>query len=107
MDSDGQYDPGQIPELVSPIVQGDCVISVGRNHGWANPMRRIVSETFKKLTKILLDVEYVQTGFKAGTREVLLDTIPENVPGLDIDVRWMNNIVARGYGDKVSDDVEV
>lgn len=107
MDSDGQYDPEQIPDLVRPILEGGYLISVGRNHGWANFSRRIISETFKKLTKMLLSVEYVQTGFKAGIREVLLDTIPENVPGLDIDVRWMDNVIAKGYGGKLSDAVVV
>jgi len=107
MDSDGQYDPQQIPELVRPILDSGYFISIGRNHGWANVSRRIISEIFKKLTKILLGVEYVQTGFKAGMREILLDTIPKDVSGLDIDVRWMNNVVVRGYGERLFDDVEV
>ncbi len=107
MDSDGQYDPAEIPKLVRPITSGGCYVAVGRNHGSENLFRRIISETYKKLTKILLGLEYVQTGFKAGIREVLLETIPREVPGLDIDVRWMNNIVRMGYGNKLSDDVEV
>jgi len=107
MDSDGQYDPGEIPKLVQPIVDEGYYVVVGRNHGWASLWRRIISEAFKKLTKILLGVEYVQTGFKAGIRKVLLDTIPEGVPGLDIDVRWMNNVVRKGYGHRMSDSVEV
>lgn len=107
MDSDGQYDPEQIPDLMRPILEGEFFISVGRNHGWANFSRRIISETFKKLTKVMLGVEYVQTGFKAGIRDVLLDTIPDDVPGLDIDVRWMDNVVAKGYGDRLSDKVSV
>jgi hypothetical protein len=52
-------------------------------------------------------VEYVQTGFKAGTKEALLDTIPKDIPGLDIDVRWMNNVLRKGYGHRLSNDVEV
>ncbi|MCJ7505800.1 glycosyltransferase family 2 protein [Candidatus Bathyarchaeota archaeon] len=107
MDSDGQYDPAEIPRLVRPIVDEGYSIAIARNHGWANLQRRIISETFKKLTRTLLGVEYVQTGFKAGTKEALLDTIPRDVQGLDIDVRWMNNVVVKGYGQKVSCDVEV
>jgi len=49
----------------------------------------------------------VQTGFKAGIKEVFLETIPKDAPGLDIGVRWMNNIVRKGYGNKISDSVEV
>jgi dolichol-phosphate mannosyltransferase len=107
MDSDGQYDPAEIPRLVRPIVDEGYCIAIARNHGWANLRRRIISETFKKLTRTLLGVEYVQTGFKAGTKEALLDTIPKDVPGLDIDVRWMNNVLRKGYGRRLSDDVEV
>jgi len=107
MDSDGQYDPEEIPRLVKPIVnEGYCIV-VGRNHGWAGLRRRIISETFKKLTKLLLGVEYVQTGFKAGIRNVLLRTIPEDVSGLDIDVRWMDNVIRKGYGRRLCDHVEV
>lgn len=107
MDSDGQYAPADIAKLVRPIVEDECPIVVARNHGWANVRRRIISETFKKLTRTLLGVEYVQTGFKAGTKKALLDTIPENVPGLDIDVRWVNNVVRKGYWHRMSDSVEV
>jgi len=107
MDSDGQYDPADMPKLVGPIIDEGYCIAIGRNHGWENLSRRIISESFKKLTKTLLGVEYVQTGFKAGTKKVLLDTIPEDVSGLDIDVRWMNNVVRKGYGHKLSSDVEV
>ena len=107
MDSDGQYDPAEIPRLVRPIVDEGYCIAIARNHGWANFRRRIISETFKKLTRTLLGVEYVQTGFKAGTKEALLDTIPKDVPGLDIDVRWMNNVLRKGYGRRLSNDVEV
>ncbi len=81
-----RYDPQQIPELVRPILDSRHFISIGRNHGWANVSRRIISEIFKKLTKILLGIEYVQTGFKAGMREIFLGTIPKDVSGLDIDV---------------------
>jgi len=107
MDSDGQYDPEEIPKLVRPIIDEGYWIVVARNHGWASISRRIISETFKKLTRTLLGIEYVQTGFKAGIKKVLLDTIPEDVSGLDIDVRWMNNVVRKGYGCRLSDDVEV
>lgn len=107
MDSDGQYDPGEMPKLVRPIVEEGYCIVVARNHGWANLKRRMISETFKKLAGILLGVEYVQTGFKAGTKEALLDTVPADVSGLDIDVRWMDSVIRKGYGDRLSSTVEV
>jgi len=107
MDSDGQYDPAEIPRVIRPIVEDQCPIVIARNHGWANIRRRVISETFKKLTRILLGVTCVQTGFKAGTKKALLDTIPEHVPGLDIDVRWVNNVVRKGYWHRMSDSVEV
>ncbi len=107
IDSDGQYDPREIPKLVQVIANQGYYVSVGRNHGSENFSRRFISETFKRLTKILLGLEYVQTGFKAGTKEVFLETIPKDAPGLDIDVRWMNNMVRKGYGNKISDSVEV
>jgi len=107
MDSDGQYHPQEIPKLVEAITDGGYCVAVGRNHGSESLLRRLISETYKKLTKMLLGLEYVQTGFKAGTRDVLLETIPREVPGLDIDVRWMNNIARKGYSDRLSDDVEV
>ncbi len=107
MDSDGQYDPAEIHKLVQPIVEEGYSIVVARNHGWANFPRRLTSEAFKKLTKMLLHLDYVQTGFKAGTRQAMLDTIPEDVPGLDIDVRWMNNVIQKGYGNTLCNDVQV
>lgn len=107
MDSDGQYDPREVPELIRPITHGGYFIAIGRNRTSASFLRRLTSETFKKLTKMLLGVEYAQTGFKAGIRSVLLDTIPYDVPGLDIDVRWANNIVTKQYADKLSEEMEV
>jgi len=107
MDSDGQYDPREIPKLVRAIANEGYYVAVGRNHGSESFARRLISEAFKKLTKTLLGLEYVQTGFKAGIKEVLVETIPKDVPGLDIDVRWMNNIIRKGYRNKLSDDVEV
>lgn len=107
MDSDGQYDPGEIPKLVRVISNEGYHIVVGRNHGSESFVRRFISETYKKVTKMLLGLDYVQTGFKAGIKEVLLETIPRGVPGLDIDVRWMNNIVRMGHGNELSDDVDV
>jgi len=107
MDSDGQYDPQEIPKLVEAITDEGYYVAVGRNHGSEGLLRRLISETYKKLTKMLLGLEYVQTGFKAGIRDVLLETIPIGVPGLDIDIRWMNNIAKKGYSDRLSDDVEV
>ncbi len=107
IDSDGQYEAGEIPRVVRPIIEDGYGSGGARNHGWANLSRRITSEAFKKLTKILLRLEYVQTGFKAGTKEALLDTIPKAVSGLDIDVRWMNNVIERGYSNKLYNDVEV
>jgi glycosyltransferase involved in cell wall biosynthesis len=106
-DSDGQYDPREIPKLVRAIANEGYYVAIGRDRGSESFPRRFISEVFKKLTKTLLGLEYVQTGFKAGVRKVLLDTIPEGVSGLDIDVRWMNNIVRKGYDNKSSDDVEV
>ena len=107
MDSDGQYDPIDIPRLVQPIVEDGYFIVVARNHGWANFSRRVISTTFKALTRTLLGIEYVQTGFKAGVKEVLLETIPEHVSGLDIDVRWINNVVKKGYRNNLSYNVAV
>ena len=107
MDSDGQYDPREIPKLVRAIANEGYYVAIGRDRGSESFSRRFISEVFKKLTKTLLGLEYVQTGFKAGVRKVLLDTIPEGVSGLDIDVRWMNNVVRKGYGNKFSGDVEV
>lgn len=107
MDSDGQYDPRELPKLVRPITDQGYYVVVARNHASVSFLRRLISEAFKKLTKTLLGVTYVQTGFKAGIKPVLLETIPDDVPGLDIDVRWMNNIVVRGYGRRLSQDIEV
>jgi hypothetical protein len=104
---DGQYDPREIPKLVRAIANEGYYVAIGRDRGSESFSRRFISEVFKKLTKTLLGLEYVQTGFKAGVRKVLLDTIPEGVSGLDIDLRWMNNVVRKGYGNKLSDDVEV
>ncbi len=107
MDSDGQYDPRELPKLVQPITDNEYCMVIGKNHASMSLFRRIMSEAFKKVTRTLLGIGYVQTGFKAGIREVLLETIPRDVPGLDIDVRWMNNIVTKGYGDRLLDDIEV
>jgi glycosyltransferase involved in cell wall biosynthesis len=107
MDSDGQYDPLDVPELVQPIVHEGYSICIGRNSASASFFRSITSRTFKKITKVMLGVEYVQTGFKAGTKLALIETVPADVPGLDIDLRWANNIIRKGYGDKLSQAVKV
>jgi glycosyltransferase involved in cell wall biosynthesis len=102
MDSDGQYDPADIPKLVHPILKGYKLV-VPKDYESRSFLRRLYSIGFTKLTKLLLDVEYVQPGFKAGTKEALQDIFEamQDASGLDVDVRLMNEAVKLGY--KISD----
>jgi len=96
MDSDGQYDPRDIPKIVYPILEGYDIV-VPRDYESRSFLRRFYSIAFTKLTKLLLGVEYVQPGFKAGTKEALqtiFDAI-QNASGLDVDVRLMNEAVKK------------
>jgi glycosyltransferase involved in cell wall biosynthesis len=96
MDSDGEYDPRLIPWLVRPVIEGECDVSGAMDKDNRNFIRYLFSTGFSKITSGL-GVEYAQAGFKAARKKVALETIPDDVPGLDIDIRWMDNVVRKGY----------
>lgn len=78
LDSDGQHDPGQIPELIAPIVAGEADIVVGvRPLAHATNMtlakrigNRLGSWIFRRLLR--LPVSDFTSGYRALSREALL-----------------------------------
>jgi peptidoglycan/xylan/chitin deacetylase (PgdA/CDA1 family) len=105
MDSDGQYNPANIPDIINPMVKYGYRVVTPADYESRGFLRRTYSKIFTKITKRFLGVEFVQPGFKAVEREVALRTMPKDVPHLDIDVRWMNNVIndAKKEGYEISD----
>jgi len=105
MDSDGEYNPRLLGKLTRPITRLGYDMSVINDKDERSFIRCLLSNSFQLFTDKLVGTKYVQAGFKAGKKEVLLDTIPKGVSGLDIDIRWMSNVVEKGY--KISNDLTV
>jgi glycosyltransferase involved in cell wall biosynthesis len=102
MDSDGEIDPSHIPNVVDPLIKCGYVASVAGERDGRSDYRKIISRVGSILYGGLLDCEDAQSGIKAILGGVALDTIPKDVPGLDIDIRWMNEIVRKHGRGKIS-----
>lgn len=81
IDADGQFDPGEIPLLVRPIVEGHAdVVTGNRFHEGRRPesmprVRYLGNLFFSKLLSTLLGegIDDVSCGFRAYSREALLN----------------------------------
>jgi glycosyltransferase involved in cell wall biosynthesis len=79
LDADGQHDPGDIPVLVKPILEGSADVVIGsrflnKNDAREVPFyRRLGIETITKLTNTALndEVRDAQSGFRAYDRRAL------------------------------------
>ncbi|MBI5073479.1 glycosyltransferase family 2 protein [Candidatus Woesearchaeota archaeon] len=92
MDSDGQYNPCNIREVVTPVIEGRYKMVIARDWQVGEPWRNMVSLVYEEMTRLLLGLYTVQGGLKAMLTEDGRDTIPKDVPGLDIDVEWANRV---------------
>lgn len=107
MDSDGEYDAKKhIPVVVRPLIEGGYVAAVAGARDGRSSYRSVLSN----IASILyggLDCEGAQSGIKALLGKVALETIPKNVPGLDIDVRWMYRVVRKYKKERISNEALV
>lgn len=86
---DGQHDPGEIPKLLEPVLNGNAEYVVGNRLSTASlgngmsPFRYVGNRMLSLLTRTLtgLDIEDSQCGFTAVTREALEK----------LDLEWVTN----------------
>ncbi len=84
LDSDGQYDPSEIPKVIEPIVNNEADMVLGsRLDNLMYDMPKIKLFGNKAFTKVLRyltkeDVKDGQTGFRAMRREVLETALPHS-----------------------------
>jgi glycosyltransferase involved in cell wall biosynthesis len=79
LDSDGQHDPDQIPDIIDPIVKGECDIVIGSRfltNKDSQKVPRYRSVGIKTITKITQYASYegitdAQSGFRAYNRNAL------------------------------------
>lgn len=94
MDADGQHDPGEIPELVGPVLAGEFDLVVGSRflepggyrHG---PLRTLGRQLFRGLARLAgLRVSDPTSGFQAMNIEVLKvytrNFFPADYPDVDV-----------------------
>ena len=78
IDADGQYDAGQIPSLVQPILRDEADIVLGsRFKGWIEHMslgKRVGNILATRMTSYLAGVHFsdAQTGFRAMSRDAAM-----------------------------------
>jgi glycosyltransferase involved in cell wall biosynthesis len=78
IDADGQYDAGQISDLIKPILHGDADIVLGsRFKGWIEHMssgKKMGNILMTRMTSFLAGVHFsdAQTGFRAMSRDAAM-----------------------------------
>ncbi len=86
MDADGSHDPGQLPSLVDPILEGRAHVVVGsryiRGGGWrgGSVWRKLISRGANLLVRhtVGLRVKDATSGYRAISRKVLEEAFAED-----------------------------
>jgi glycosyltransferase involved in cell wall biosynthesis len=95
LDADGQHDPEQIPEILEPVLSGECDLALGSRFlgkgEWRGPLlRRLGSRFFSILVKIASGkvITDPTSGFQAMNREVIErlagGVYPDDFPDADV-----------------------
>lgn len=94
MDADGQHIPGEFPDLMAPVVQGELDLVVGSRFlgktGYQmQPIRKLGREVFKGIARLAgLTVSDPTSGFQVLNRRVLevyaRDFFPTDYPDVDV-----------------------
>lgn len=105
VDADLDLDPENFPQMISLLLDGESQLIVGNkldhNSIVEYPFRRrLMSYLFRKLTKILLDLDVpdTQTGVKFFTAQVLRDVVPKvKAKSFSFDIEFLSRAVRAGY----------
>jgi glycosyltransferase involved in cell wall biosynthesis len=81
LDSDGQHDPDQVPDLLKPLIKGQCDIVIGSR--FINPVDKLKVPRYrsfgvKAITKVTSAASYpnitdAQSGFRAYSKKALTE----------------------------------
>ncbi len=78
LDADGQHDPGYLPALLAPVLEGGCDVSIGSRFvaasGYRAPLnRRVGMVLFQAVVKLAIGRRITDTtsGFRAYSRSVM------------------------------------
>ncbi len=105
MDADGQHPPEHLPDIVNPVLDGECDFGLGsryvegarvENFPW---YRRLNSWGARLVAKLLLRLPYRDptSGFRAIRREVLEEGRPFVSEGFEIQVETLAKAHHLGY----------
>ncbi len=105
MDADGQHPPEHLPDIVNPVLDGECDFGLGsryvegarvENFPW---YRRLNSWGARLVAKLLLRLPYRDptSGFRAIRREILEEGRPFVSEGFEIQVETLAKAHHLGY----------
>jgi len=104
IDSDMEYPPEKIPELLNSIDGNDIVVGsrkiwINRKNGNTKILRAFLSRLYSKLIKSLFNVNLqdYQSGFKAFRRKVIESIQPLTSNGFEIDSEILIKASRRGF----------
>ncbi len=87
MDADGQHDPAFVPDLLAPVMAGECDVALGSRHMGgmtyqAGVVRKMGMRLFAWITSALTGrkVTDATSGFQAMNRDVMTFFAEENYP---------------------------
>ena len=87
MDADGQHDPESVPQLLAPVMAGQCDVALGSRFKGemtyhVSPVRRMGMKLFAIITRLFTGQEITDatSGFQAMNREVMQFFSEENYP---------------------------
>lgn len=97
LDSDGQHDPNEIPNLIAPIMRGEAdVVNGCRRFDAETPFhRRVGNRLLTALTRKPNGVRDTQSGFRAYSRRAI-ESIDIRSSGMEVDSEILN--IAREAG---------
>ncbi len=87
MDADGQHDPAFVPDLLAPVMAGECDVTLGSRHMGGMTyrvgiVRKMGMRMFAWLTSALTGQKFTDatSGFQAMNRDVMVFFSEENYP---------------------------
>ena len=103
-DDDMEYDPGDIPSLISPIITNEADVVFGsrrlnKNNKYVSPSYNIGASIVNNIIKIIIGKNLTDpiTGYKAFTREVYKKIQPIESKGFEIEAELTTKMSRKGF----------
>ncbi len=102
LDGDGEHNPKDIPNLLDPVINGECDVSIGVRYndgrGKTPRVRRIGQQVLDAQTSIIAKHQFTdsQSGFRCFSRKAIED-IKANIKGYEAESLILIEAIKKGF----------